>query len=183
VKYWSIVQTILLAGVCGFQVFYLKRFFEVKRVVVSTLASPFGKLLFPDSFPLCFSKPFFLFSVFTSRKIVYLSRNDLDAYLYLFHITTFTLFPSLWKIVLFAVFFVFRFPLYPILCPFSALLDVRYVFCEYTLSLISQHHKMSSRVARVKDLVVGKSSAAQESRFCVDHKTLFLVITQPHCRL
>ncbi|KAL8286305.1 hypothetical protein RQP46_004793 [Phenoliferia psychrophenolica] len=31
VKYWSIVQTIMLFGVCGWQVFYLKRFFEVKR--------------------------------------------------------------------------------------------------------------------------------------------------------
>ncbi|GAA5989544.1 hypothetical protein JCM5350_002103 [Sporobolomyces pararoseus] len=35
VKYWSIVQAILLAAVCGWQIFYLKRFFEVKRVVVS----------------------------------------------------------------------------------------------------------------------------------------------------
>ncbi|GAA5832554.1 hypothetical protein JCM3766R1_003122 [Sporobolomyces carnicolor] len=33
VKYWSIVQTIMLAAVCGWQIFYLKRFFEVKRVV------------------------------------------------------------------------------------------------------------------------------------------------------
>ncbi|GAA5949731.1 hypothetical protein JCM3765_007666 [Sporobolomyces pararoseus] len=33
VKYWSIVQAILLAAVCGWQIFYLKRFFEVKRVV------------------------------------------------------------------------------------------------------------------------------------------------------
>ncbi|GAA5827178.1 hypothetical protein JCM11251_001155 [Rhodosporidiobolus azoricus] len=33
VKYWSIVQTCMLFGVCAFQVFYLKRFFEVKRVV------------------------------------------------------------------------------------------------------------------------------------------------------
>ncbi|KAM0750520.1 supernatant protein factor, C-terminal domain-containing protein [Meredithblackwellia eburnea MCA 4105] len=31
VKYWSIVQTMMLFGVCGWQVFYLKRFFEVKR--------------------------------------------------------------------------------------------------------------------------------------------------------
>ncbi|GAA6024602.1 hypothetical protein JCM11491_006042 [Sporobolomyces phaffii] len=28
VKYWSIVQTLMLAGVCGWQIFYLKRFFE-----------------------------------------------------------------------------------------------------------------------------------------------------------
>ncbi|GAA5918301.1 hypothetical protein JCM21900_003980 [Sporobolomyces salmonicolor] len=33
VKYWSIVQTLLLCGVCAWQIFYLKRFFEVKRVV------------------------------------------------------------------------------------------------------------------------------------------------------
>ncbi|GAA6002611.1 hypothetical protein JCM10207_007593 [Rhodosporidiobolus poonsookiae] len=33
VKYWSIVQTIMLFAVCGWQIFYLKRFFEVKRVV------------------------------------------------------------------------------------------------------------------------------------------------------
>ncbi|BGP44407.1 p24 complex component [Rhodotorula kratochvilovae] len=33
VKYWSIVQTVMLFAVCGWQVFYLKRFFEVKRVV------------------------------------------------------------------------------------------------------------------------------------------------------
>lgn len=30
VKYWSIVQTMMLFAVCGWQVFYLKRFFEVK---------------------------------------------------------------------------------------------------------------------------------------------------------
>ncbi|GAA5855131.1 hypothetical protein JCM8547_002393 [Rhodosporidiobolus lusitaniae] len=33
VKYWSIVQTLMLFAVCGWQIFYLKRFFEVKRVV------------------------------------------------------------------------------------------------------------------------------------------------------
>ncbi|TNY21690.1 emp24/gp25L/p24 family/GOLD-domain-containing protein [Rhodotorula diobovata] len=33
VKYWSIVQTVMLFAVCGWQVFYLKRFFEVKRSV------------------------------------------------------------------------------------------------------------------------------------------------------
>ncbi|MBZ6370642.1 MAG: emp24/gp25L/p24 family protein [Microbacterium hominis] len=33
VKFWSILQTIMLVGVCGWQIFYLKRFFEVKRVV------------------------------------------------------------------------------------------------------------------------------------------------------
>lgn len=33
VKYWSIIQTIMLFAVCGWQIFYLKRFFEVKRVV------------------------------------------------------------------------------------------------------------------------------------------------------
>lgn len=33
VKYWSIVQTCMLFAVCGWQIFYLKRFFEVKRVV------------------------------------------------------------------------------------------------------------------------------------------------------
>ncbi|GAA6051902.1 hypothetical protein JCM3770_006566 [Rhodotorula araucariae] len=33
VKYWSIVQTVMLFAVCAWQVFYLKRFFEVKRVV------------------------------------------------------------------------------------------------------------------------------------------------------
>ncbi|GAA6008980.1 Emp24p [Rhodotorula paludigena] len=33
VKYWSIVQTVMLFAVCGWQIFYLKRFFEVKRVV------------------------------------------------------------------------------------------------------------------------------------------------------
>ncbi|KAG8895294.1 p24 complex component, partial [Tulasnella sp. 403] len=31
VKWWSIAQTILLFGVCGWQVYYLKSFFEVKR--------------------------------------------------------------------------------------------------------------------------------------------------------
>jgi len=33
IKYWSIVQTVMLFAVCGWQVFYLKRFFEVKRSV------------------------------------------------------------------------------------------------------------------------------------------------------
>ncbi|RHZ62361.1 hypothetical protein Glove_340g9 [Diversispora epigaea] len=33
VKYWSIFQFIVLCAVCGWQVTYLKRFFEVKRVV------------------------------------------------------------------------------------------------------------------------------------------------------
>ncbi|SCV68092.1 BQ2448_213 [Microbotryum intermedium] len=33
VKNWSIVQTLMLISVCAFQVFYLKRFFEVKRAV------------------------------------------------------------------------------------------------------------------------------------------------------
>jgi len=33
VKWWSIFQTGVLIGVCVFQVAYLKRFFEVKRVV------------------------------------------------------------------------------------------------------------------------------------------------------
>ncbi|KAH8929792.1 supernatant protein factor, C-terminal domain-containing protein [Atractiella rhizophila] len=33
VKYWSILQTGLLIAVCAWQVFYLKRFFEVKRVI------------------------------------------------------------------------------------------------------------------------------------------------------
>ncbi|RIB19794.1 emp24/gp25L/p24 family/GOLD-domain-containing protein [Gigaspora rosea] len=33
VKWWSIFQFIVLFGVCFWQVFYLKRFFEVKRVV------------------------------------------------------------------------------------------------------------------------------------------------------
>ncbi|KAK9899944.1 supernatant protein factor, C-terminal domain-containing protein [Cystobasidium minutum MCA 4210] len=31
VKWWSIIQTVLLIAVCAWQVFYLKRFFEVKR--------------------------------------------------------------------------------------------------------------------------------------------------------
>ncbi|KAK4052867.1 p24 complex component [Microbotryomycetes sp. JL221] len=31
VKYWSIIQTVMLFAVCAWQVFYLKRFFEVKR--------------------------------------------------------------------------------------------------------------------------------------------------------
>ncbi|CAI2162322.1 12525_t:CDS:2 [Funneliformis geosporum] len=33
VKWWSIFQFFVLVGVCFWQVFYLKRFFEVKRVV------------------------------------------------------------------------------------------------------------------------------------------------------
>ncbi|BGP52757.1 hypothetical protein JCM8202_004391 [Rhodotorula sphaerocarpa] len=33
VKFWSILQTVMLIAVCGWQIFYLKRFFEVKRVV------------------------------------------------------------------------------------------------------------------------------------------------------
>jgi p24 family protein beta-1 len=33
VKWWAIFQTGVLVGVCIFQVSYLKRFFEVKRVV------------------------------------------------------------------------------------------------------------------------------------------------------
>merc|ERR1711939_135546 len=33
VKYWSILQTAMLFAVCAWQVFYLKRFFEVKRTV------------------------------------------------------------------------------------------------------------------------------------------------------
>ena len=33
VKWWSLGQLGLLAGVCFWQVVYLKRFFEVKRVV------------------------------------------------------------------------------------------------------------------------------------------------------
>lgn len=31
VKWWSIIQTILLFAVCAWQVYYLRRFFEVKR--------------------------------------------------------------------------------------------------------------------------------------------------------
>lgn len=33
VKWWSIIQTAVLFAVCGWQVFYLRRFFEIKRVV------------------------------------------------------------------------------------------------------------------------------------------------------
>ncbi|ORY90161.1 emp24/gp25L/p24 family/GOLD-domain-containing protein [Leucosporidium creatinivorum] len=33
IKYWSIIQTCMLFAVCGWQIFYLKRFFEVKRAV------------------------------------------------------------------------------------------------------------------------------------------------------
>lgn len=33
VKWWSILQTVILVSVCVFQIFYLKRLFEVKRVV------------------------------------------------------------------------------------------------------------------------------------------------------
>ncbi|KAK6530229.1 p24 complex component [Orbilia ellipsospora] len=33
VKYWSVFQLLVLVGNCVFQVFYLKRFFEIKRVV------------------------------------------------------------------------------------------------------------------------------------------------------
>ncbi|KAG9000628.1 p24 complex component [Tulasnella sp. JGI-2019a] len=33
VKWWSVAQTILLFAVCGWQVYYLKSFFEVKRVI------------------------------------------------------------------------------------------------------------------------------------------------------
>ncbi|EPY49768.1 COPII-coated vesicle component Emp24 [Schizosaccharomyces cryophilus OY26] len=33
VKWWSILQTVILLSVCGFQIIYLKRLFEVKRVV------------------------------------------------------------------------------------------------------------------------------------------------------
>jgi len=33
VKWWSIAQTILLFAVCGWQVYYLKSFFEVKRSI------------------------------------------------------------------------------------------------------------------------------------------------------
>jgi p24 family protein beta-1 len=33
VKWWTVIQTILLIVVCGWQVWYLKRFFEVKRVI------------------------------------------------------------------------------------------------------------------------------------------------------
>lgn len=31
VKWWSIIQTVLLFAVCGWQIYYLRRFFEVKR--------------------------------------------------------------------------------------------------------------------------------------------------------
>jgi hypothetical protein len=33
VVWWSILQTLMLAATCVWQVFYLKRFFEVKRTV------------------------------------------------------------------------------------------------------------------------------------------------------
>ena len=33
VKWWSIAQTLLLIGTCAWQVYYLKAFFEVKRVI------------------------------------------------------------------------------------------------------------------------------------------------------
>jgi len=33
VKWWSIIQAGLLVAVCAWQIFYLKRFFEVKRVI------------------------------------------------------------------------------------------------------------------------------------------------------
>ncbi|KAG8982114.1 p24 complex component [Tulasnella sp. 425] len=33
VKWWSIAQTILLFAVCGWQIYYLQSFFEVKRVI------------------------------------------------------------------------------------------------------------------------------------------------------
>ncbi|CAE6527090.1 unnamed protein product [Rhizoctonia solani] len=33
VKWWSIVQAVVLVAVCGFQVYYLQSFFEVKRVI------------------------------------------------------------------------------------------------------------------------------------------------------
>lgn len=33
VKWWSIAQAIVLVAVCGFQVYYLQSFFEVKRVI------------------------------------------------------------------------------------------------------------------------------------------------------
>ncbi|KAI8880421.1 COPII-coated vesicle protein [Backusella circina FSU 941] len=33
VKWWSVIQLVLLFAVCFWQVYYLKRFFEVKRVV------------------------------------------------------------------------------------------------------------------------------------------------------
>lgn len=33
VKWWSIIQTVVLFAVCAWQVFYLKRFFEVRKVV------------------------------------------------------------------------------------------------------------------------------------------------------
>lgn len=33
VKWWSTFQTLALIATCAFQVFYIKRFFEVKRVV------------------------------------------------------------------------------------------------------------------------------------------------------
>ena len=31
--WWSFFQTITLAGVCAWQVYYLKRFFEVRRII------------------------------------------------------------------------------------------------------------------------------------------------------
>ncbi|KAG8746791.1 p24 complex component [Ceratobasidium sp. 414] len=33
VKWWSIAQAVVLVAVCGFQVYYLQSFFEVKRVI------------------------------------------------------------------------------------------------------------------------------------------------------
>jgi len=33
VKWWSIIQTIMLVAVCAFNVHYLKSWFEVKRVI------------------------------------------------------------------------------------------------------------------------------------------------------
>lgn len=31
IVWWSLLETVVLIGVCLFQVYYLKRFFEVKR--------------------------------------------------------------------------------------------------------------------------------------------------------
>ncbi|EJU06445.1 supernatant protein factor C-terminal domain-containing protein [Dacryopinax primogenitus] len=33
VKWWSVAQTIMLFLICGFQIYYLKSFFEIKRVI------------------------------------------------------------------------------------------------------------------------------------------------------
>ncbi|KDQ20700.1 hypothetical protein BOTBODRAFT_26718 [Botryobasidium botryosum FD-172 SS1] len=33
VKWWSIVQAVMLFAVCGWQIYYLKSFFEVKRII------------------------------------------------------------------------------------------------------------------------------------------------------